>query len=70
MTEWLLNRGYRESRDYRGYREGGAADAAQNIYGECRQAGMKSPYESKTHLPPSPGGHYRCKAQMRLTDET
>jgi len=22
-----------------GYREGGAADAAQNIYGECRQAG-------------------------------
>jgi len=41
-ADGLLNRGFRESRDYRDYREGGAADAAQNIYGECRQAGKNN----------------------------
>jgi len=30
-----------------GIRKGVAADAATSIYGECRQAGMKSSYKSK-----------------------
>ena len=45
----LLNRGCRDSfRGYRGCREGVAAAAATNIYGECAQAG-KLTFPHKNH---------------------
>lgn len=53
----LLNRGCRDSfRGYRGCREGVAADAATNIYGECAQAGkLTFPHKNHTTGPSAMG---------------